>query len=201
MGKITDQTTQAKHMRSTLTMSSRCFASPRARDQLSTLRAQHHDAISVSTNDRNGVRSCDCLRWPSLDACYHPRERKACPRHHVNEYSLVPRSEQDFRRTHVCEPHLCVRKRRLNSASSRKLLLQPRQRRPLCMPQCVGWTWFARPAILRNSAEVGNRRNKLAHQLSPRAAAGSPPPTAQRAATPSARTVGSSGRLRRRARL
>eukprot|EP01052_Picozoa_sp_SAG31_P046562 SAG31_NODE_8956_length_1357_cov_1.727345_1_plen_83_part_10 len=43
MGKITDHTTQAKHMHCTLTMSSRCFASPRARDQLSTLRAQHHD--------------------------------------------------------------------------------------------------------------------------------------------------------------
>ena len=61
MGKITDQTTQAKHMHCTLTMSSRCFASPRARDQLSTLRAQHHDAVSFSTNDRNGVRRCGCL--------------------------------------------------------------------------------------------------------------------------------------------
>eukprot|EP01052_Picozoa_sp_SAG31_P021029 SAG31_NODE_1606_length_7761_cov_4.493996_1_plen_162_part_00 len=58
MGTITDQTTQAKHMHCTLTMSSRCFASPRARDQLSTLRAQHHDAVNFSTNDRNGVRRC-----------------------------------------------------------------------------------------------------------------------------------------------
>ena len=61
MGTITDQTTQAKHMHCTLTMSSRCFASPRARDQLSTLRAQHHDAVSFSTNDRNAseeVRLC-----------------------------------------------------------------------------------------------------------------------------------------------
>eukprot|EP01052_Picozoa_sp_SAG31_P024714 SAG31_NODE_2121_length_6404_cov_17.936875_3_plen_184_part_00 len=183
-------------------MSSRCFVSPRARDQLSTLRAQHHDAVSFSTNDRNGGEEVWlCLRWPSLDACYQPRERKGSPRHHVDEHSLVPRSEQNFRRTHVCEPMLRMRIRRLSAGSSRMLLLQPRQRRPLCMPQCVGWTWFARPTIVRDSAAVGNRRNKPAHQLSPRAAAGAPPPAGSRAAAPSARTVGSSGRLRRRARL
>eukprot|EP01052_Picozoa_sp_SAG31_P014866 SAG31_NODE_938_length_10882_cov_18.550032_9_plen_64_part_00 len=63
MGKITDHTTQAKHMHCTLTMSSRCFASPRARDQLSTLRARHHDAVSFTTNDRNGSEELWlCLR-------------------------------------------------------------------------------------------------------------------------------------------
>ena len=76
------------------------------------------------------------MRWPSLDACKHPEERKGPSRHHVNEDSLVPRSEQDFRRTHVPEPKVSVRIRRLTAASSKKLLLQPRQRRPLCMPQC-----------------------------------------------------------------
>ena len=75
-------------------------------------------------------------RWSSLDACKHPGERKGQTRHHVNEHSLVPRSEQDFQRTHVCEPKLSVRIRRFIAGSSRMLLLQPRQRRPLCMPQC-----------------------------------------------------------------
>ena len=61
------------------------------------------------------------MRWPSLDACYHPRDRKGPPRHHVNEHSLVPRSEQNFRRTHVPEPKLSVRIRRLSAASCARL--------------------------------------------------------------------------------
>eukprot|EP01052_Picozoa_sp_SAG31_P039915 SAG31_NODE_5647_length_2404_cov_5.691540_2_plen_161_part_00 len=158
--------------------------------------------VSFSTNDRNGGEEVRLsTRWPSLDACKHPSERKGPPRHHVDENSLVPRSEQNFKRTHVPEPVKCVVICRLSAASSRMLLLQPRQRRPLCMPQRVVWTWFARPAIVRDSAAVDNRKRKPAHQLSPRAAARSPLPAGSRASAPSARTVGSSGRLRHRARL
>ena len=197
MGKITDQTAQAKHMQCTLTMSSRCFASPRARDQLCTLRAQHHDAVSFSTNDRNGDVAMSTM---ALTRCMLSSQREEGVAQAPCQRTL-PRPTQRARLpTHACRRanmlranppgQRCLEQDASPSATSTEATLHA----------SVVRTWFAR-TIMRNATAVTNRKNKPAHQLSPRAAAGSPPPTAQRAAAPSARTVGSSSRLRRRARL
>eukprot|EP01052_Picozoa_sp_SAG31_P002829 SAG31_NODE_102_length_25175_cov_10.778553_21_plen_187_part_00 len=186
-------------MHGMLTMSSRCFASPRARDQLpqcahtttmqsasqptmmggvAAMSAMALTRCMLSSRTQEGATQAPCQR-----KLPRPTQRAKLPTHACTRTNGVRRNPQYQR--------CCLEQETSPSATSTKATLQGGLHGDHCQAQ--------HRYIVRHSTEQS--QTKPAHQWSPRAAARSPPPAGSRAAAPFARTVDTSGRLRCRARL